>query len=95
MDRGLQFELVDKLTQICTANHIDPDKMEELLAIFDNIDFDPGTPGHEFVDAILDFFSTHMKMQEWIATIFHKIFQYSKTIHAEDLPQPKSLKKLE
>ena len=64
MDRGLQFELVDKLTEICTAHNIDPDKMDQLLATFDEEEPDPGTPGSEFVNAILDFFSTHMRMQE-------------------------------
>lgn len=64
MERSLQFELVDKLTQICTAHNIDPDQMEQLLATFD--EDDPGVvdPGNEIVDAILDFFNTHMKMQE-------------------------------
>lgn len=64
MERSLQFELVDKLTQICTAHNIDPDQMEQLLATFD--EDEPGVvgPGNEIVDAILDFFNTHMKMQE-------------------------------
>ena len=63
MERGLQFELVDKLTQICTAHNIDPDQMEQLLATFDDDDSGIG-PGNEIVDTILDFFNTHMKMQE-------------------------------
>ena len=64
MERGLQFELVDKLTQVCTKHRIDPDKLDELLATFDGSEPDPGEPASDFVDAILDFFSTHMKMQE-------------------------------
>ena len=44
---------------------IDPDKMDELLATFDTTD-EQGGEGTStlFIDAILDFFSTHMKMQE-------------------------------
>ena len=64
MERSLQFELVDKLTQVCQRHRIDPDKLEELLATFDGSEPDPGEPASDFVDAILDFFSTHMKMQE-------------------------------
>ena len=64
MARSLQFDLVDKLTEICTQHGIDPDKMEDLLATFDEAEPDPGGPGSDFVNAILDFFSTHMKMQE-------------------------------
>jgi len=64
MERSLQFELVDKLTQVCERHRIDPDKLDELLATFDGSEPDPGEPASDFVDAILDFFSTHMKMQE-------------------------------
>ena len=66
MEKSLQLELVDKLTQICTGHRIDPDKLEQLLATFDKdgSEPDPGEPASDFVDAILDFFSTHMKMQE-------------------------------
>merc|ERR1712018_355629 len=60
MDRSMQFELVDKLTLICTESGIDPDKLDELL---DTFDFDE-KGGAIFVNAVLDFFSTHMKMQE-------------------------------
>ena len=64
MERSLQLELVEKLTQISTGHRIDPDKLEELLATFDGSEPDPGEPASDFVDAIMDFFSTHMKMQE-------------------------------
>ena len=65
MDRSMQFELVDKLTVICTECGIDPDKLDELLATFDELEpsLEQGT-NSLIVDAILDFFSTHMKMQE-------------------------------
>ena len=46
-------------------HRIDLDKLDELLATFDGSEPDPGEPASDFVDAILDFFSTHMKMQEW------------------------------
>ena len=42
MERSLQFELVDKLTQICTRHRIDPDKLDEVLARFDGSRPDPG-----------------------------------------------------
>ena len=64
MDRSLQFELVDRMTGICTSRHIDPDKLDELLSTFDELEADPGGTAYIFVDAILDFFNTHMKMQE-------------------------------
>ena len=64
MDRSLQFELVDRLTDICTGHHIDPDKMDDLLSSFDEPESDPGGTASIFVDAILEFFNTHMKMQE-------------------------------
>ncbi len=62
MDRGMQRELVDKLALVCSESGIDPDKLDQLLAAFDHDE--RGGPGGEFVDAILDFFSTRMKMQE-------------------------------
>ena len=62
MDRVMQHELVDKLALVCSESGIDPDKMDDLLATFDQDE--RGGPGGEFVNTILDFFSTRMKMQE-------------------------------
>lgn len=65
IERGLQCALVDKLTDVCTYHGIDPDQMDQLLASFDEAEeADTGTPDSHFVNAMLDFFSTHMKMQE-------------------------------
>ena len=46
------------------SHRIDPDILNELLDTFDGSEPDPGEPASDFVDAILDFFSTHMQMQE-------------------------------
>jgi hypothetical protein len=62
MEKHLQLELVDKLILVCTESGLDPDKMDDLLATFEHDE--RGGPGGEFVNAILDFFNTHMKMQE-------------------------------